>query len=356
MKTFFSLGIILAFLVASGLRAQADTIKTAMGEEKGTFSEYKNNKFILKTDKGRTVEIPKASARELILDEPVKVSMLRKGKSKPESAELIGYGKLQFKLKQKSKTLSLSAMYITSLKAHVPMSSGGAGSAVGSGDTAIPAIDTSEFDEAAMTEAQRSALTSYRSTRKRYDAFLSESTALVREMDRSSGQRREELLTKLRIRKNQEQPIRLEMSSAHRALLAAFPAGFPLKMKQAPVAEQPIAPPPGQSAGEVIEKTIDIAEGEVLLIDTTPLAMSGNLTEPQMKALDKYERAAIAFDKLSKSHSALGQKLNKASAEEREPLMETFEKSKGEVAAARNKLLAAQKVFLKAFPNLQLTD
>jgi hypothetical protein len=249
-------------------------------------------------------------------------------------------------------------MYITSMKAHVPMSSsGGGGSAVGSGDAPIPAIDTTEFDEAAMSESQRSTLAKYKIARKRYDAFLSESTAMVREMDRASGQRREQLLTKLRIRKNQEQPIRLEMSGAHKSLLAAFPSGFPLRTKEPPpVASEPIAPPPGQSAGEVIESKIDLAEGEVLLIDTTPIALSGNLTDPQMKALDGYEKAAISFDKLSRKHSAMGQKLNTASAEDRAPLMETFEKSKEEVAAARNRLLKAQKVFLKAFPNLQLTD
>ncbi len=356
MKTIYTALITAAMLLSAETYSYADVIKKAMGEEKGTFSEYKNNKFILKTDNGRTIEVPKASARELILDEPVSVSLLRKGKSKPENAQLIGYGKLQFKLKQNKKDISLSAMYITSLKAQVPMAASETGGAVGGGDTPIPAIDTSEFDEGAMTETQKSALSGYRTARKRYDAFLSESTALVREMDRSGGQRREELLTKLRIRKNQEQPVRLEMSAAHRSLLAAFPAGFPIKAKEVPVSREPAAPPPGQSAGEVINEKIDIAEGEVLLIDTTPIALSGNLTEPQMKALDKYEKAAISFDKLSKQHSALGTKLNTASADERAQLMSAFEESKDAVAKARERLLVAQKTFLKAFPNLRLTD
>lgn len=357
MKIFYKICLVYICLVLTGLPAGADVIRKPMGEEQGTFTEYSNSKFILKTDKGKSVEVPKASVRELILDEPVKVTLLRKGKSGRESAELLGYDKLQFKLKQKNRKISLSAMYITSLKAQRPVSGGGmGGGAVGSGDTAIPAIDTSEFDESVMTESQKSALATYNTVRRRYDAFLTESSAMVAEMDRAGGQRREELLSKLRIRKNQEQPVRLEMSAAHKALLAAFPEGFPLKPKVGPAAPEEKMPPPGESASEVIEKTVDADNEEVLLIDTSPIAESGNLTEIQMKALDAYDKAAAAFQQISQRQASLAVSIQSAAASDKANLIPLFEQGKKEVSEARAKLLETQKAFLKAFPQLRLTE
>ena len=340
-------------LLLAGIGAEADVIKTTMGEEKGTFSEYSSSKFILRTEKG-DVEVPKASARELVLEKPVPVSLLRKGQSKPENAELIGYDKLQFKLKQDKKEVSLSAMYITSMRASIASSGGEGGEVVGSGDEPIPAINTSDIDESSLTEAQKSSLATYRAVRKRYEEFLSISSAMVAEMDRSAGPKREELLNKLRIRKNQEQPVRIEMSGAHKSLLAAFPNGLPIKQVNAPVVNEPVMPPPGESAKEVIEE-IDEADGEVLLIDTEGLGKAGNLSDAQMKALDAYEKAALAYEQISKKQSELANSLNSAPAEEKEGLMRIFEQGEKDGTAAKKALLKAQKAFLKAFPQLQLT-
>jgi len=348
---------VMAGLILGGSLAGADVIKKTMGEEKGAFSEYKNSKFMILTDGGGTIEIPKASVRELILDKPVAVSFLRKGKSQRENGELLGYDKLQFKLKQKNKEMSLSAMYITSMQAQVAASSAGGGTAMGDAETVIPAIDTSEFDESVMSAEQKASLETYRSVRRRYDAFIRESSAMVAEMDRSSGQKREELLSKLRIRKNQEQPIRLEMSGAHKALLASFPNGFPLKAANPPPAEpQSVKPPPGESAAEIIGESADSENGEVILIDTAPLAQSGNLTDKQMHALDEYEKAAVAYEQISAKQLSLANAIQAAADADKANLMPLFEAGEKEATSAKARLLKAQKAFLKAFPNLRLTD
>ena len=355
MKKLIILAVAVSALI-SCISVKADVLKTAMGEKKGHFSAYKNSKFIMKSEKGKKIEIPKATARELILESPVNVTFKRKGKSKSESAELLGYSKLQFQLKQKNKKVSLSAMYVTSMEAHVPMSAGPGGTVRG-GDTSIRAIDTSKFDESTMTASQKSALASYRAVRKRYDAFLSQSAAMVAEMDRSTGQQREKLLSKLRIRKNQEQPIRNEMSAAHKSFLAAFPNGFPLKSAKAPVSRRgPVMPPPGKSAEEVIEKSADIADGEVLLIDVSGLGSSGDLTDHQMEAIDTYDKAAIAYQQISAKQAALARAVNAAADADKVHLMPVFEQGEKDATAAKKAVLKAQKAFLKAFPTLQLTE
>lgn len=334
----------------------ADTIKTAMKEEKGTFQEYKKGKFIFKTEKGRQLEIPRSSVRTLTLDKPSDVSFRAKGKSKNASAQLIGYDKLKFSMTQKKRKLSFSAMNIVSIRVHLA-SSAGEGGIVSDGDTYIKPIDVSGLEGAEMTDAQRATLATYKQVRQRYDAFLSVSSALVKRLENSTGQPRDKILVELRTRKNQEQPIRVQMSSAHRALLAAFPDPIPAKpVQQANAPRIPIAPPPGESAAEVIEDSVDEANGEVLLIDTKSLAMSPGLSEKQKIALAAYDAAVKTYQQISNKQIAMAAAVNTSGDANKAQLMAIFEQGEEEARAARIAVLKKQAAFLRAFPTLQLTD
>lgn len=337
---------------------RADVLTGAMSEDKGSFLAYKDNKFFFKTEKGQDLELSKAAVRKLTLDEPREVYFLRKGKSKNESALLVGYDKLQFSFKQKKQDFSISAMNVASIKASMAtVEGGGTEGGTTDGNTFIAAVDLSGLDETALSPSQKAAISSYAAVRTRYESFLSRSSTMVAEMDRSSGARREELLGELRRRKNEEQPIRLQMSSAHKSLLAAFPGGFPLKANEAPAARPiPIMPPPGESAKEVIEESIDVANGEVLLIDTSSIAKSGILTDKQMKAMDAYDRAAVAYEEISAKQAAMANAVNNAAPADKEQLMPLFEEGEKDATKAKQAVLKAQAVFLKAFPQLQLTE
>ena len=357
MGNLFNTVTLAAIAVLAISPCRADVIKTAMREEKGSFSAYKDSKFFFKTEKGRTVELPKGTVRKLTLKEPVQVSFLRKGKSKKESALLLGYDKLQFSFEQKKKKMSLSGMNVSSIRAQVATSAGDGAGGTTDGNTFIAAVDLSGVDVAALGAAQKSAIASYTATRKQYESFLSKSSAMVTEMDRASGARREQLLSELRRRKNQEQPIRLQMSSAHKSLLSAFPNGFPLKAaKAAPQRREPIPPPPGESAKEVIEDTTDVENGEVLLIDTSSIARSANLTDKQMKAIHAYDMAAVAYEDISLKQADRARAVNSAPPADKEHLMTVLREGEKDAKNAKRTVLKAQAAFLGAFPQLQLTE
>jgi hypothetical protein len=115
-----------------------------------------------------------------------------------------------------------------------------------------------------------------------------------------------------------------------------------------------VIPPPGESAKDVIND-IEEESGEVLLIDTEAIGKSGNLSEAQMKALDAYDKAAVAYEKISADQAALAAKVNGLTDAERASLMPAFEEGEKKGTEAKQTLLKAQKAFLKAFPQLQLT-
>ena len=73
------------------------------------------------------------------------------------------------------------------------------------------------------TPAQSKAYNRYKTARASYDAFLAKSVEMIKALDKATGQAREDLLNKLRLRKNEEQPKAIEMKKAQAELLAAFP-------------------------------------------------------------------------------------------------------------------------------------
>lgn len=354
-NTYLKTAVALLFAFCP-LVSQADKIITAMSAETGTFEKYSNNKFTFKTDKGATLELAKATVRQLILDEPVSCSLTKSGNSKPEKAELAGYDKLKFTFLQNKKKIILSAMNIKSIKADPVYAEGSGGGTVDDGNAVIPAIDVSGFEGAEMTESQRKTLEMYKAVRKRYETFIIESSRMVKQMDTASGAKREELLSALRIRKNQEQPFRIEMSSAQKALLAAFPDPIP-------AAPQPAAPDPvmveptgGMKVDEAMDSVDDSADVEILLIDTSAIAAAPGLTDAQKDALVAYDGAVAEYQMISEKQAGMAATVNSAPQAEKPALMAEFEQGEKDASAARKAVIEAQKAFIKAFPMMRLTE
>jgi hypothetical protein len=91
-------------------------------------------------------------------------------------------------------------------------------------DAPRPAIDISSVDgRADLSPAQSAAVQKYKEARRRYDVFVAENAALVKQMDTATGPNRIKLLDTLRQRKGEEPPVRAALKKAEDALLAAFP-------------------------------------------------------------------------------------------------------------------------------------
>lgn len=358
MKNILLKTTVSALIVFFPVASKADKIITATAEETGSFENYSNGKFTFKTEKGNKLELPKASVRQLILDAPVKCTLAKSGNSKPESSELAGYDKLSFTFIKDGKKISISAMNVSSVKAAPVYDSEGEGGTVDDGNTVIPAIDISGLEGAELTESQRQTLEMYKSVRKRYDSFISESSRLVKEMDAASGTRREELLSTLRIRKNQEQPIRNEMSAAQKTFLAAFPDPIPAAASkdQPPAVPVMVAPAGGMKVEEAMETVEDDSDAEILLIDTSAIASAPGLTEAQKDAIVAYDGAVAEYQLVSAKQADLAGRVNSAPPEEKQLLMAEFEQGEKDATAAKKAVIKAQKAFIKAFPMMRLTE
>jgi hypothetical protein len=155
-------------------------------------------------------------------------------------------------------------------------------------------VDLSALEKAGgLTPAQQAALDRYRRARQEYDAFLSKSTAMVTEMEKATGARRESLLNALRQRKNEEQPISRRLESAEEALLAVLP-----KNSGGSRAAGEAGGAAGQPAGHAAARGSDLAampEGQVVLLDLGDLERLPNLKHDQSAALRQYNTAKSQY-------------------------------------------------------------
>ena len=88
----------------------------------------------------------------------------------------------------------------------------------------LPLYDVSGLEgRADLTDAQNAALERYKAAKAKYSGYVSESSRIVAEMDRSRGQHRERLMDELRLRKQDEQPVKNEYRAATSALMSQFP-------------------------------------------------------------------------------------------------------------------------------------
>lgn len=344
---------LLAILLSAALTITGltDTIKTGSKEEKGLFIEFRDNTFFFHAENGSELKLPKASVSSLIMDENSRAALIRKGSKKRESMEFHGYDKLQFLFKQDSRQISLSAMNITSVKAERSMKAF-AGDTVEEGNSVIPPVDTSAIENSPMTAEQRTVLEEYKSVRKKYTDFLEASSALVAEMEKAQGKQRQKILNELRLRKNEEQPVRLEMSAAHKALMSAFPN------PAQPALPEPVREPQAAEAGvAAADAVMSAAEenGALLLIDTASLA-SAQMTDDRRRALNGYNEAVSAFQQASSSLEKAGEQVNSAPDTERAAPLAAYAEAQKKADAAREALLKAQDRFILEFPELKLTE
>ncbi len=70
---------------------------------------------------------------------------------------------------------------------------------------------------------QKAALEQYQAAKDKHRQFMEESSAMIARMDTLTGSERQALLNNLRLRKEEEQPLKRELEASQQALSAAFP-------------------------------------------------------------------------------------------------------------------------------------
>ncbi len=213
-----------AVIIAAGSASGKDTIVIRNQTHQGIFEGYENGNFIFRTSGGETLRETRSMVRELSLDPPRNADVTMSRGRTSETRKVQGYRAMRFVFMEGEKEQTDFATAIDEIRMQRPATAAAGAGAPSSGPAAIPAINLAGVeDNPDLTPEQRSAVDTYKQARTRYDEFLAESSALVSEMDRSQGRRRDELLNILRRRRDEEMPIRNALQEATNRLLAAFP-------------------------------------------------------------------------------------------------------------------------------------
>ncbi len=326
---------VFVLLLLASVTAQADMLKVRSKEYQGTFQGYESKKFIFRAKSGKMLKQLRSSVRSLKLDSPTEIRLQTKSKKKPEKVLLIGYNKGKFSIKRSGKASNVTGMNVERITVMRQAASGGT-----STDTrnAISPIDVSGLENAQLTPQQSSAVEQYKRARSTYDSFLAQSSALVAKMNNASGSTRSSLLTQLRQRKDQEQPIKREMESAHAEMLSAFPGlanGGTIEIKSRPTQSSAPSKPVLQRT-ELTLVVPKLGANEVFVIDAAVLNQLGAANKNQESAIKIYDAAAKDYERFVADPAGV--------AKEKDP------------EQIRNNLSNAQKTLLMAFPNLELIE
>jgi hypothetical protein len=216
-----SMYLLMSLLISQSVFA--DVLVVGKTRNKGTFKGFANNIFELEQKGGKTLKINRTKVKTLELDKPAKVSYLQRGKKEVRDAELLRYEKFKFSFTGKKKETHVIGSVMKKITISWSSSGTGGGPASSNIPTAPPALDLSGIEGADLTPDQETTLASYKSAREDYDKFLNENTALVKQMDAETHGAREKLLNELRIRKQNEQPLRIALQKATDDVLATFP-------------------------------------------------------------------------------------------------------------------------------------
>jgi len=198
----------------------------------GTFQGYKNDKFYFLPDGGKTVNGLRSFAEKLVIDPPAIVTITQRGKKKVEDWKLKSYEKSTFLFDNNGKEVSMPGMQISAIEMGLDFGRAAGGGGGGQEDGAnaenkplkINLNDLSALvKESNSTPEQTRAFERYKTARTTYDSFLEASSAMVKTMDHTTGAAREDILNKLRKRKNDEQPLLGELKQAEKELLTVFP-------------------------------------------------------------------------------------------------------------------------------------
>lgn len=335
---------------------RADTLKTSTGTLTGTFQGYEKNEFLFTESGGTQHKIPKAKVTSVEVDQPCEARLRRSGKSTIEAVSLIGYDKLQFSFETNGKRFPLSAMNVTSLSVFRAMAGGGE---EGPDDSTafIAPIDTSSLENRTdLTPTQQAALQRYKTARKNYDDFVSRSTDLMTTASTAQGPKRAEILTELRKRKQEEQPVKAELQAAGSALLNEC-KDVPAAVKEQSYTE----PEPSQRGRSALSAFANMQQTttedfDILILDTTDIKNNPSLTDLQKQALASYDKAVENFKACVDEQEKKAKAVNTAPASSKEAAMQSFQACEKNKQKALNALLSAQEAFLQAFPHIKVAQ
>lgn len=215
--------VFITMLLIVAASASADVLIVGKTRYKGTFRGFENNSFEFDLQDGNSLKKNRSMVNSLELEKPVKASYLERGKKTVEDVEFLGYDKLKFLFSDNSKEIGISGSVMKNITVSWSYSGGDGGLPSSETPTPPPLLDLSKIEGAQLTPEQQTALSAYKAARAEYDKYLAESTALVKQMDASKNEKREQLLSKLRIRKQDEQPILASLQQATDNILAVFP-------------------------------------------------------------------------------------------------------------------------------------
>ena len=216
------IGIRIAFLAVAAVGSDVMVVKNVTHE--GTFEGFEKNIFRFQTAEGEFLKEKRGKVSRLELAEPCKVTLLRTGKKESEPGLFKKYERLKFIFDENGKDkaeFANSIKKITVLRDPEPAVNGRGG---GGGNGSVEFIDVGPLEEReGLSAAQSAALQQYKAASAKYRAFVDTSTALVGQMDGAAGGERDRLLNQLRLRKNEEQPLKSAFNTATAQLLAKFP-------------------------------------------------------------------------------------------------------------------------------------
>lgn len=329
----FVRGIVLAFLLLPLVASRADVLVVGAKSHQGTFEGFERDQFLFRKRNDELLRQDRATVGKLTLDAPRRVTYQQLGRKTAVSAELLGYAAPTFTIRQGGANRDILGMQIR----QIDMVYMGEGS-TRSEDIPRPrtVLDLAGVaNRTDLTAGQRAALNRYRTARRAYDTFVDKSTALVSELDRSAGARRDQLLVMLRQRKQDEQPLTRALEGAEAALLAVLPLSHEMEKPSGASTGRTTASSSGGSMAPPETAIPGLEEGEVLLLDLTGVEKTKGLSRMQVEAIAEYKAARARYERITA-----------ADGEDR--------------GNARIRALAgmreAQEILFRAFPGLKLVD
>jgi hypothetical protein len=236
---------IVAACAAVGLTiacASGDQLLVLGGQTReGTFQGFEGGKFLFLPSRGKFMKETPSRVSRLVLANKTKATYQTTDGKSESDAVLKGYEKGKFIFLKDGKETAVIPMKIKQLD--LSFETGGD---AGGGSYPIPAVDLATLG-GELTQEQQGIVDRFVAAKKSFDEFLAESSAVVAEMDKLKGPKREELLNKLRMRKEAEQPLRDSLRIAYRALVGAF--SEPDGAAEQPAKPEPAKPAAGRAAG-----------------------------------------------------------------------------------------------------------
>lgn len=301
--------------------AQADILVTATDQHKGTFRGFEKDHFVFFTENGDELRMPRSSVRVLVMEPAREVEVTRTGRKTADMETLAGYEKMKFCVIQGGRTNQVMGTAIAAIVVPEYQGQKAFGNGAADAPRAPRAFDISMLEALPDLSPERKAvLENYKEARRRFDAFVKESSALVAKMDRATGLEREKLLDVLRSRKNEEQPLKRALERATADLLAAFPDI-------------------GKSNGSVRKSdgvTAPSYQRESLMIlDVSDLLSDSQLTEEQVSVAKRYQELA---------------------GEYKSAINGTVKKNDVEIEQLEKDIKKAEADLLKVFPGIQVVE